>query len=57
MSDSNVTVKKERKLLDQMRDATRLYSCLYRTEQRYVQWAKCCVLSHNNQHPAEMARQ
>jgi hypothetical protein len=35
------------KLLDQLRDATRIRHYSYRTEQTYVLWSKQFILFHN----------
>ena len=42
------------KLLDQVRDATRVRHLSYRTEQTYVDWIKRFILFHNKRHPNEM---
>ena len=43
-----------KKLLDQVRDATRLKHHSYRTEQAYVGWIKRYIHFHNVRHPSEM---
>ncbi len=48
--------KKEKKLLEQMRDAIRLRNYSYRTEKSYLQWAKRFILFHKKRHPSEMGR-
>jgi len=45
-----------KKLLDQLRHAIRLKHYAYRTEETYVQWARCYILFHNKRHPNEMGR-
>ncbi len=42
------------RLLDQVREATRLRHYSIRTEQAYVGWARRFVLFHGKRHPAEM---
>ena len=42
------------KLLDQVRDATRVRHLSYRTEQAYVDWIKRFILFHSKRHPSEM---
>ncbi|MBC2696554.1 MAG: integron integrase [Desulfobacteraceae bacterium] len=42
------------KLLDQVRNATRVRHLSYRTEQAYVHWIKRFILFHNKRHPSEM---
>ncbi len=51
---TDATPTKPRKLLDQLRDATRLKHYAYSTEKTYVHWAKRYILFHNKRHPAEM---
>ena len=46
--------KRPKKLLDQVRDATRLKHYSIRTEQAYVGWIKRYILFHDVRHPAEM---
>jgi hypothetical protein len=45
---------KERKLLDQYRDALRLKHYSPRTEETYTQWVKNFILYHKKRHPKEM---
>ena len=56
MNSRVATTKKDRKLLDQLRDTIRLRNYSYRTEQSYVQWARRYILFHNKRHPKEMGR-
>lgn len=44
------------KLLDRVRDATRLKHYSIRTEQAYADWIKRFILFHKKRHPAEMAK-
>ena len=46
--------KREKNLLDQVRDAVRTKHYSYRTEQTYVDWIKRYILFHKKRHPAEM---
>lgn len=43
-----------KKLLDQIKDKTRVKHMSIRTEQVYVAWAKRYILFHNKRHPTEM---
>ncbi|WNZ23707.1 integron integrase [Leptolyngbya sp. NK1-12] len=43
-----------KKLLDQVRDATRLKHYSYRTEETYVQWIRRYILFHQKRHPKDM---
>ena len=45
---------KDKKLLDQLRDAIRAKHYSYRTEQTYSDWCKRYILYHQKRHPAEM---
>jgi integron integrase len=45
---------KDKKLLDQLRDAIRAKHYSYRTEQTYIDWCKRYILYHEKRHPAEM---
>ena len=45
---------KDKKLLDQLRDAIRAKHYSYRTEQTYLDWCKRYILYHQKRHPAEM---
>jgi len=45
---------KEKKLLDQVRDAIRTKHYSYRTEQTYVDWITRFILFHHKRHPKEM---
>jgi hypothetical protein len=45
---------KERKLLDQYRDALRIKHYSPRTEETYTQWVKNFILYHKKRHPKEM---
>lgn len=42
------------KLLDQVRNATRVRHLSYRTEQAYVHWIKRFIFFHDKRHPSEM---
>ena len=44
----------KRRLLDQVRDATRVRHMSYRTEQAYVHWIKRFIFFHEKRHPNEM---
>jgi integron integrase len=50
----NASSPKEKKLLDQYRDALRVKRYSPRTEATYIQWAKNFILFHNKRHPKEM---
>ncbi len=52
--DQPAASPKEKKLLDQLRDAIRAKHYSYRTEQTYFDWCKRYILYHNKRHPAEM---
>jgi Phage integrase, N-terminal SAM-like domain len=43
-----------KKLLDQVRDASRLKHYSYRTEVTYVQWIRRYILFHQKRHPKDM---
>src|SRR5215510_3721690 len=45
---------KEKKLLDQVRDAIRTKHYSYRTEQAYLEWIKRFILFHGKRHPKDM---
>jgi integron integrase len=45
---------KEKKLLDQYRDAVRLKQYSARTEETYIQWIKAYIVFHKMRHPKEM---
>jgi hypothetical protein len=49
-----VEEKRQKKLLDPVRDASRLKHYSIRTEQAYVGWIKRYILFHDVCHPAEM---
>ena len=53
-SPQNASSSKEKKLLDQVRDALRTKHYSYRTEQSYVDWVKRYILFHNKRHPRDM---
>ncbi|HYN25702.1 MAG TPA: phage integrase N-terminal SAM-like domain-containing protein, partial [Pyrinomonadaceae bacterium] len=42
------------KLLDQVREVTRMKHYSLRTEQAYVNWIKRYILFHNKRHPDQM---
>lgn len=44
------------KLLDQLRQQTRVRHYSLRTEQTYVQWARRFILFHGKRHPSEMGK-
>jgi hypothetical protein len=44
----------EKKLLDRVRDALRLWHYSLRTEECYVSWITRYIIFHNKRHPAEM---
>ena len=46
---------KEKKLLDQVRDAIRVKHYSTRTEQTYIEWIKRYILFHKKRHPKDMA--
>ena len=46
---------KEKKLLDQVRDALRLKHYSARTEQTYIEWIKRYIIFHKKRHPKDMA--
>ena len=48
-------MSKKPKLLDQVRQKTRLKHYSIRTEQAYVDWIRRFILFHNKRHPTEMA--
>ena len=48
------TPPKEKKLLDQYRDAINLKHYSPRTGDAYILWAKEYILYHNKRHPKEM---
>jgi integron integrase len=47
-------IQKEKKLLDQMREALQAQHYSGRTEDTYVDWAKRYILFHNKRHPKDM---
>jgi len=44
-----------KKLLDQIRERTRILHLSIKTEQAYVAWAKRFILYHGKKHPMKMA--
>jgi integron integrase len=46
--------RKDKKLLDRMRETLRAQHYSYRTEQTYVDWCRRFILFHNKRHPKEM---
>ena len=46
--------KRPKKLLDQMRDVLQTQHYSVRTEDAYVNWARCFILFHQKRHPQEM---
>lgn len=44
-----------RKLLDRVRDATRVLHYGNRTEDAHVNWCRCFILFHGKRHPDQMA--
>ncbi len=48
---------KQKKLLDQVRDALRTKHYSYRTEQTYIEWIKRFILFHGKRHPKDMGAQ
>ena len=52
--DQPAASPKEKKLLDQLRDAIRARHYSYRTEQTYLDWCKRYILYHHKRHPAGM---
>lgn len=44
------------KPLDRMREALRVQRYSYRTEQAYLDWARCLILFHGERHPAGWSR-
>src|SRR5690349_19702058 len=51
---SPTPLNKDKKLLDQLRDAIRAKHYSYRTEQTYIDWCKRYILYHGKRHPSEM---
>ena len=51
-----MTERKDRKLLDQVRDLIRIKHYSPRTEKTYVQWMRRYILFHNKRHPVEMGQ-
>ena len=49
-----MTKRRERKLLDRVRDAIRTKHYSIRTEEAYVNWIKRFILFHDKRHPQEM---
>lgn len=49
-----MTKRREKKLLDRVRDAIRSKHYPIRTEEAYVNWIKRFILFHDKQHPQEM---
>lgn len=45
---------KEKKLLEQYREALRNRHYSLRTEQTYISWVRQFILHHNKRHPREM---
>lgn len=54
MTLSNPPAPKDKKLLDQYRDALRVKHYSPRTEDTYLQWVKNYILFHNKRHPKDM---
>ncbi|WP_457596998.1 integron integrase [Hydrogenimonas sp.] len=50
-------MKKERKLLDQLRDKIITKGYSRATEKTYVHWNKAFILFHNKRHPADMGKE
>ncbi len=49
-----MTKRREKKLLDRVRDAIRTKHYPIRTEEAYVNWIKRFILFHDKRHPQEM---
>lgn len=49
-----IQMPKEKKLLDQVRDAIRTKHYSLRTEKTYIDWIRRYILFHNKRHPREM---
>ena len=49
-----MTKRREKKLLDRVRDAIRTKHYSIRTEEAYVNWIKRFILFHDKRHPQEM---
>jgi len=47
--------QREKKLLDQMREALQAQHYSYRTEQTYIDWCRRFILFHKKRHPKEMS--
>ena len=45
---------KDKKLLDQMREALQTQHYSYRTEQTYIDWCRRFIIFHNKRHPRDM---
>ncbi len=54
MTKDTSSMPRDRKLLDQVRDAIRTKHYSYRTEQAYVEWIKRFILFHGKKHPKDM---
>ena len=54
MPPSNTPVPQGPKLLDQLRDRTRVKHYSIRTETQYAQWVRRFILFHGKRHPLEM---
>ena len=46
--------QKDKRLLDQMREALQVQHYSIRTEHTYVDWARRYILFHNKRHPTDM---
>ena len=54
MSQQGTSSSKDKKLLDQVRDAIRTKHYSLRTEKTYIDWIRRYILFHNKRHPREM---
>ena len=54
MVENSSPAKKDKKLLDQLRDQIRVKQYSPRTEKTYVRWVREFILFHNKRHPREM---
>jgi integron integrase len=50
-------MKKDKKLLDIVRDKIRLKQYSYQTEKSYIGWIKRYILFHNKKHPTELGKE
>jgi hypothetical protein len=53
---NNSEIKKDKKLLDLVRDAVQVRHYSIRTERAYVNWVKQFVIFHNMAHPTNMGK-